>query len=82
MPTLAHRVRRVVPVIRAGCLVLTRPLVVLLHPTTATSPAELEIRELGRRKGPRISIARLYTMLHRQAAGLPAPQGRRSRRVR
>mgnify|MGYP001574857373 CR=1 FL=1 len=76
MTTLARRVRRVVPHASA------RPLVILLHPPTGDGPAELEIRELGRRKGPRISIARLYTMLHRQAAGLPAPTGRKARRVK
>ena len=56
-------------------------LVILLHPPTGDGPADIEIRELGRRKGPRISIARLYTKLCREAANLPAPQGRRARRI-
>lgn len=80
MTSLLRRVRRVVPLVRDYGN--PRPLVVLLHPPTGDGPAELEIRELGRRKGPRISIARLYTMLHRQVAGLPAPRGRRKRRAR
>ena len=81
MTALARKVRRVVPVTRDNFQRLARPLVILLHPPTSDSLAELEVRELGRRKGPRISIARLYTMLHRQAAGIPAPKGRRARRV-
>ena len=80
MTSLLRKVRRVVPLVRDYSN--PRPLVVLLHPPAGDGPAELEIRELGRRRGLRISIARLYTMLHRQAAGLPAPQGRRARRVR
>ena len=81
MTTLARKVRRVVPVTRDDYRRTQRPLVVLLHPATGDSLAEIEIRELGRRKGPRISIARLFTMLHRQAAGIPAPKGRRARRI-
>ena len=46
-----------------------------------TGPAEIELREAGRRTGYRMSLATLYTMLARRAAGLPAPQGRRARRV-
>jgi hypothetical protein len=76
---LERRVRRVIPLVRDYGH--ARPLVILLHPPTASTPAELEVRELGRRKGPRISIARLYTMLARNAAGLPAPRGRKARRL-
>ena len=79
MTTLARRVRRVIPLVRDYGH--ARPLVVLLHPPVGDGPAEIEVRELGRRKGPRISIARLFTMLHRQAAGIPAPNGRRARRL-
>lgn len=79
MTTLARKVRRVIPLVRDYGH--ARPLVILLHPPSASGPAELEIRELGRRKGPRISIARLYTKLCREAANLPAPKGRRARRI-
>lgn len=79
MTALERRVRRVIPLVRDYGN--ERPLVVLLHPPTGTGPAELEIRELGRRKGPRISIARLYTKLCREAANLPAPKGRKARRI-
>lgn len=77
MTALARKVRRVVPFTLVRDYGHARPLVVLLHPPTATDPAEIEIRELGRRRGPRISIAKLHTMLSRMAAGLPAPRGRK-----
>lgn len=79
MTALSRKVRRVIPLVRDYGH--ARALVILLHPPTGDGPADLEIRELGRRKGPRISIARLYTKLCREAANLPAPNGRRARRI-
>jgi len=55
-----------------------RNLVVTLHPGEM---AEIEVREARRRVGYRVTVATLYTMLAARAANLPAPRGRKARRI-
>lgn len=79
MTRLNRPVRRVVPRER-------RNLVVTLFPgiSDAYAPVmpQIEVREARRRVGYRVTIATLHTMLAARAANLPAPKGRRARRLK
>ena len=72
MTRLTRPVRRTVDRERRG-------LVVTLIPGLPGEEAQIEVREARRRYGPRVTIASLFTLLHRRAAGLPAPGARRKR---
>ena len=69
MTILNRRLKRAVPDPR-------RPLVVMLHPAHGELPALIEVREKGRRSGPRISIPALHSLLVRREV-----DGRRAERA-
>ena len=70
MTALARKVRRSIP----------QGFVVILHPAESGMSESIEIREKGRRSGPRVELARLHTILAMRAAGITA-RGRKAKRL-